>query len=742
MLKQPLLRWVVLIGVLYLILPGLKAQSVPAEAPRTWIPAGQHASFQNFVQTGQGKVYFDRIKSDFDAFWTDFMVPDQPDKYGDPDPRKRTADKVVLWRAAQDLCNQIATVAEAATLIWIATGEERYLDQAQEILLDVSAWDPDGVANIYYNDEAHFRLWRKLPGIYDQLRETFTEEERAFILKAFRERGKRSVAWIRDSNIEEVQRNSIEVSPSSHPVRFIAMTGVSGLALWDDIPEAKSWFEFARDWYREKFTPWGGENGGWAEGIAYWRGVYEHAVFQDALLLIGDPGAYAAPFWQETGYFQVYFTQPYLATSFGDLSNSGKFNLDPGVWHFMRHLGRVTGNGHFISFSNLHEDPRPKPENYGLERIWRGYPTATEYLLQEFAALQKSEPEPVSLSRLPRARHFRDIGWVAFHSDLGNPEEDIHFSFKSSPYGSYSHSHGDQNAFILNAYGVNLAINSGYREYHRSHHHAYYTRETRSSNAVLVNLRGQAVQSKQARGEIIGFSHNDRLTWTAGEANEAYQILQPRVSLDQVRRDVVMVDNRFFIIRDRISGSRPFMTSWMLHAERPIAVNEETGALLITNQNVHLGIRLAALNNRLRAHTWTGFDVAVDPDYLDPVEVAKKSWMSAPNVDQFHLRMDLEEYQEDTTIFALLYPSRVAGDMAELQLEVIDEDTVKVQTGDSGDLLLHFNDHGAQLITTQSENLTYRNRDRNRIFLSPGDFLSSDRNLSRPDTDFDPESIL
>lgn len=689
-------------NLIYLFLASLLATSamadVPARGPRTWVPRGQLEPFRQFAREGDGRVYFDRLKADFDAHWRDFEVPAQPDTYGDPDPRKRTPDKVILWRQAQDVCNRIATVAEAATLLWLVTEDETYLREAKQVLLDVCAWDPDGVSNIYYNDEAHFRLWRKLPGVYDQLRETFSADERERILDAFRERGRRSVAWIRESGIENLKRNSVEAKPSSHPVRFMAMTGVAGLALWDDLPEAREWYTFAYDWYRDVFTPWGGEDGGWAEGTAYWRGVYEHAVFQDALLLLDDPEAYASAFWRQTGYFQVYFTQPYLTTGFGDLSNAGKFNLEPGVWHFLRHLGRVLGDGYLVAYTDLYDDPRARPQEYGLKEIWRGYPTATEYLLREFVASRFAMPAPRPLGELPPARYFRDVGWVSFHSALGKPDEDIEFSFKSSPYGSFSHSHGDQNSFILNAFGRNLAINSGYREYHRSHHHSYYTRETRSKNNVLINLRGQDVQNQAAVGSIEGFALGDRAWWTAGEARRAYQILQPQLKLDTVRRDVAMIDRAFFVLRDRIVADKPFMPSWMLHAERPIACNAAEGSILLTNQPAHLGVRVAALHNDLLMRTWSGFDVAVDEDYVDPRGVAEREWLTAPNIDQYHVRVDLQEYSETATIYSLFYPSLRAGDLAGMEITPINEETVEVSTPRTGVLRVRFSGDGVEVI--------------------------------------------
>jgi len=35
-----------------------------------------------------------------------------------------------------------------------------------------------GATDVFYNEGAHIRLWRKLPLVHDQLRETLTPEEK------------------------------------------------------------------------------------------------------------------------------------------------------------------------------------------------------------------------------------------------------------------------------------------------------------------------------------------------------------------------------------------------------------------------------------------------------------------------------------------------------------------------------------------------------------------------------------
>ena len=173
------------------------AAFVPHAPPRTAVPAGRLEAFRAYCLTGDGAAPFAKIKSGFDKMYLNLNFPAEPVTYGDPEPKKRTSDKADLWREAQDTCGLVAGVAEAATLIWLVTGEDRYFEKAKSFLLNACTWhfSPDwkrgpvvGATDIYYNDEAHFRLWRKLPFVYDQLRSRLTADEKKTVLAHFRER--------------------------------------------------------------------------------------------------------------------------------------------------------------------------------------------------------------------------------------------------------------------------------------------------------------------------------------------------------------------------------------------------------------------------------------------------------------------------------------------------------------------------------------------------------------------------
>ncbi len=650
---------------------------VPAAAPRTLVPGGRAAAFRAYCTTGEGAKAFARIRADLDREWLAWPFPAEPVTYGDPSPSKRTSDMADAWRAQQDTTGRISGVAEAAALCWVVTGEEKYLAKAREFLLAASAWHLGppgkpvdwkagpvaGAADIYYNDEAHFRLWRKLPLVYDQLRAKLSAADRATILAHFKERGARSVAWIKkQGDIAKVRRNTIEgADVSSHPIRFMPMTGLTGLALWDDLPEAREWWAFAYVFYRDQFTPWGGDDGGWGEGSAYWRGTMEHAAFQDTLLALGDPLAYATPFWKNSPLFALYNVQPYPHTIFGDASNAGRFNLEPATADYLEHLARVEQNGFLLSYAALCTDHRPRPIDKGLAGLDRSYPTAAEFLVRNFIASGRALPPARPLVALPPNRYFADVGWVSLHSALGQPNDDIQLTFRASPYGSFSHSHADQLGFILNAYGEGLAINSAYREFHNSPHHDQWTRQSISKNVILIDGVGQKAKSKDATGKITRFEQTARTVWTTGDATAAYQAAQrDKARVQRVTRDVVFIDQRYVVLRDRVSLATPGKLSWLLHAEKNLAWDDANATATIRGEagKSTLTARLLAPALAWRGTVTTKFPVPVDPKYAkaDP----ENPYITGSWHDQAHLTVESVDAAREFTIYTVLWPERGA----------------------------------------------------------------------------------
>ena len=650
------------------------ASIVPATAPRTLVLAGQRDAFRAYCTTGDGAQAFGKIRTDLDREYLSLPFPAEPVTYGNPSATNRTSDQADAWRAQQDTTGRISGIAEAAALCWIVTGEEKYFAKARDILLAASQWHlgppgkpvdwskgaVPGASDIYYNDEAHFRLWRKLPLVYDQIRTQLSAADRATILAHFKARGTRSVAWVeKRGSISKINRNSLESELSSHPIRFMPMTGLAALALWDDLPEAREWWSYAYRFYRDQFSPWGGDDGGWGEGSAYWRGTYEHASFQDTLLAVHDPIAYSSPFWKNSPYFALYNVQPYLHTIFGDASNAGRFNLEPTTADYLEHLARVQQDGFLRSYAALCTDHRPRPIDKGLAGLDRSYPTAAEFLLRNFIVAGRPPPPARPLAELPPNRFFSDVGWVSLHSALGRPEDDIQLTFRASPYASFSHSHADQLGFILNAFGEGLAINSAYREFHNSPHHDQWTRQSISKNVLLIDGVGQLAKSKKATARITRFEQTPRTAWATGDATPAYQAAQKEKGrVRRATRDVVFIDQRYVVLRDRVELARPGKLSWLLHAEKNLAWDDANATATVRGAQGKASLTAQVLSPGVvwRGTTTTAFPVPVDPKYTKAD--ADNPYVTGTWGEQAHLTAESTEAAGQYTVYTVLWPER------------------------------------------------------------------------------------
>jgi hypothetical protein len=95
-------------------------------------------------------------------------------------------------------------------------------------------------------------------------------------------------------------------------------------------------------------------------------------------------------------------------------------------------------------------------------------------------------------------RLFPQLGWAAIRTELTSGSageiEDIALIFRSSPYGAISHSHANNNDFILHVAGQIMAMPSGYYDGYGSNHHANWVWHTKSHNCVTLSGAGQIMR--------------------------------------------------------------------------------------------------------------------------------------------------------------------------------------------------------------------------------------------------------
>jgi heparinase II/III-like protein len=136
--------------------------------------------------------------------------------------------------------------------------------------------------------------------------------------------------------------------------------------------------------------------------------------------------------------------------------------------------------------------------------------------------------------------------------------------FKSSPYGSYNHSHADQNSFVINARGRSLAIDSGYYDYYGSDHWNNWYKRTVAHNAVTFDGgQGQMHDTMAAKGRIVRFESTKNLDVTIGDATPAYG-----GGLTRAVRTLVYLRPDTLLVYDSLASATPRTWEWNIHALR------------------------------------------------------------------------------------------------------------------------------------------------------------------------------
>ena len=200
-----------------------------------------------------------------------------------------------------------------------------------------------------------------------------------------------------------------------------------------DIPEAQ-WLDFSLRFFQEKYPPWGGDDGGWSEGLNYWRFSMNLALeAAEMFRTAGLTDLYQKEWYKNTGYFQMYFMPSGSATlnAFGD-GSMGKALVSSDFSHITRLAGVM-------------QDPYLKWHAQKMAGMFDS-PMAAYLFFYRYGDLTEAESGfGIGFVQIARLR----CGLVALHSNLANATDDVALYFKAVPFGSASHSHGEQNSFTL-----------------------------------------------------------------------------------------------------------------------------------------------------------------------------------------------------------------------------------------------------------------------------------------------------
>ncbi|MEC5399850.1 DUF4962 domain-containing protein [Uliginosibacterium sp. H1] len=520
--------------------------------PRIWLDAQRLAALRTAVKADPGIHGWDRFMQQAVAPWADRAPVDEPPPY--PGHKR----DVAAWRASYIACQE-ALYAIRHLAVAGAVADPALREQARIHLLATARWDARGTTSREYNDEASFRVASALAWGYDWLHDLLSEDERAEVRGVLVQRATEVATHV-------IDRARIHVFPyDSHAVRAIGSVLVpAGIALLGEEPAAQTWLDYAVDCLDGLYPPWGGAQGGWAEGPGYWTTAM--AVFLDAAGLLRNfcgHDLFRRPFVQNTGDFILYCRAPDTRRSaFCDESTLG--NLPSlKVAYNMRVLAGVTGRGEYQWYFDTVLAAQTGPSREFYDYGWWDFDFDELVCRHDYPAVTATPPAEDTQLKV-----FRDIGWVAVQNHLAEPARHLQLLAKCSDYGSISHSHGDQGSFTLMAFGEELAFHSGHYVSHGSSMHRDWRRQTRSRNAILINGKGQyagddKVLCKRAGGDLLGVERSDEAIVIRMDATRAYRFTAPE--LQRWQRDIHFVHDRYLVIVDEVSLAQPGTVEWLLH---------------------------------------------------------------------------------------------------------------------------------------------------------------------------------
>lgn len=500
--------------------------------PRVMVRADEVADLRQRALVKFGKTWLVQVHKTAGQMRDKSLLPEPAFLPPSGDPN-RTALYLKTFQTMRPFFGEMSRLAED----YLLTGDELSGQEAKRRLLHIVAWNPRGSTQLSHNDEVGTDVVRHCPVVFDRVHPLLSADERRRCLDCL---------MIRMQEMRDRWRTRpFEKYPyESHNMGyFLPDLLQASLALAGEAPVEEMLRYTLLQLWSPFYPPYGGDDGGWCEGPGYWSWIA--AVCAQTYQLVeqatGVPVRLRSSLRKQSLY-KLYGNPPYSPMSpFGD----GQEN-------------RAGGGQTMALLAALYHDPYAK---------WYAEHQKTQLGGLSALSFDTSRVMARPPTDLPQGRAFYDVGLAAMHTALADATNNVSLFFRSSPFGSISHSFADQNTFALHAYGEALIIASGYYQAYGSPHHRQWTSKTIASNSALVNGAGQTDRDWNAKGRLTTFQTTSAGDYAVGDAAPAYA-----GKLKRFDRRIVFLRPEHtggapvVLIRDELVASKPATFQFLLHA--------------------------------------------------------------------------------------------------------------------------------------------------------------------------------
>jgi hypothetical protein len=462
---------------------------------------------------------------------------------------------------------------------------DTYKADAKRRTLNLTSWDPRGATAI--DNQESLRIAAVVTLSYDWLGAALSASERSQVLSMLGTRIGDLYDWsVGTRGWPPNDSNAAKPSPiwqtPRDSQRNIAAQAVAAMSavLVGDIPAASTWVQGLLPFALNVASPWSGEESGYANGTPY--GMFDVAASLSAWYMLRWAAGIdlAQKAWvRNYGRFLAYFVPLTYASSKADTRTA-----DPGT-----PIG-LFGDG--FAETQLFELRSRLAKGYShfspsALGCWYASSLVGEEVTQ-FEYLM-SPPDTCTSTAFPagtpNSLYLPSIGWMAMHSDLADLNRtSVYFKSSPRPFGGFNHQSADQNAFVINAGGERLAIESGYYVEHGgeydSDHWQYWVKRTKSKNAITfdggegqIALEHLPNQFPTIRyGSITQQESTANYDIVTGDATDAYN-----GALTKAVRSLVYLRPGTVLVYDNLSSDTARTWEWNIHALSPFAASPNGG---------------------------------------------------------------------------------------------------------------------------------------------------------------------
>lgn len=503
-----------------------------------------------------GEDRFDRIASMTDTGYPRRWAKQlraAGDEFVDAEPVRDGDAEILLDRAVSSLARVRALACAVELDLDDGTDYRERVWEELDALVALPDWNPS-----HFLDTAVFGTAAAIG--YDWLYDSLSADRREALREALRTRlVERAVRdydrggwWTRRRN------NWGFVTNGGVALAALALAGEESVP--EDLLDRA--FRNALDRLRRTATTFG-RDGGWPEGLGYWRFGTQYLVYTLASLeaasrpLPDIPSAVTV-----TGNFPLGLSGPERPFNFGDSGLNGLVDAPWLLWLAARH---------------------DRPDWVGYQLAAAGRTEGIEQNLLWF------DPDlvPDSDGVLTRAARFRDVSVVSFR-DRPSLDMSAFLGFKADNT-ALSHGDLDGGSIVFALDGVDWAVDLGPDDYDLPGYWdtgggrwRYYRKRAEGHNTLVFASDDAPDQRPNGTGRVERFVEGDAGGFAVADLSSLYR----RVT--EARRGVALLDDgNAVLVQDEVTPSDSDHVWWFLHTPAALTVDGRTATLRRAGETVH-----------------------------------------------------------------------------------------------------------------------------------------------------------